>query len=164
MKGLNQALEEKNKHLDKIKVLEKRVIMLEQQNSSSEVTNQATYGDKYCQTESEGIVFCYECEFPADDFHDLGEHMLEFHFVGNCEECEESFTTKEKLQDHLVDEHNQGSNFQNINSENFNCSHCEQSFASIKDLMMHKKQQHVERISTCWGFAAGSCEFGLDKC
>ena len=44
VKQLNQALEDENKkHLDKIKGLEKRVIMLEQQNSSSKVTTQATY-------------------------------------------------------------------------------------------------------------------------
>ena len=132
--------------------------------SKTEVRTQETYENKHCQTESEGIVFCYECEFPADDYYDLGEHMLEFHFVGNCEVCDESFTTKEKLQDHLVDEHDQGRNFLDMNSQNFLCSHCEQGFASKKDLMMHKKQQHIEMVSTCWGFAAGSCEFGSDKC
>ena len=138
--------------------------MLEEQNSSSKVTTQATYVYKYCQTKSEGIIFCYECEFPADDFHDLGEHMLEFHFLGDCEECDETFNTKEKLQDHLVDEHGQGGNNLDINSENFSCNHCEQGFTSKKDLMMHKKHQHLEMISTCWGFAAGSCEFGSEKC
>ena len=60
-------------------------------NISSKVTIEKNYATNYCQTESEGIVFCYECEFPADDYHDLGEHMLEFHFLGTCEFFDESF-------------------------------------------------------------------------
>ena len=98
IKKLNIALEEENKkYVDKIKGLEEKVKALEKQNISSKVTIEKNYATNYCQTESEGIVFYYECEFPADDYHDLGEHMLEFHFVGNCEVCDESFTTKEKL-------------------------------------------------------------------
>ena len=30
--------------------------------------------------------------------------------------------------------------------------------------MMHKKLQHIELISLCWDFAAGSCSFGDEKC
>ena len=164
VKKLNLALEEENKkYIDKIKGLEERVKALENQKSSSKVTTEKEYATSYCQTESEGIVFCYECEFPADDYHDLGEHMLEFHFLGSCHLCDESFTTKEKLEDHLIDDHNQKDHADRI-SENFDCNFCEQKFANKKDLMIHKKQKHLEMINTCWGFAAGTCVYGAEKC
>ena len=54
--------------------------------------------NKFCQTESEEMIFCYECEFPAEDFYDFGEHMLEYHFDGTCKVCAETFTTKENFQ------------------------------------------------------------------
>ena len=169
VKKLNQALEEENKkYLDKIKGLEERVSVLEKQNTSSKNTTQKEYAAKYSQTESEGIVFCYECEFPADDYHDLGEHMLEFHFVGTCNLCDETFTTKEKLEDHLVDDHNQASDSEGpipeFTDTRFSCNHCEKCFSSKKDLMVHKKHQHKEMTNICWNFESGTCVFGAEHC
>ena len=31
------------------------------------------------QTESDDIIFCYEFDFPADYYNELGEHMIVFH-------------------------------------------------------------------------------------
>ena len=84
MKKLNEALEEENKqNLNRIKTLEERLVLFENERNSSDKSIKKKSADKHCQTESE-LVFCYECEFPADDFHDLGEHMLEYHFEAEC--------------------------------------------------------------------------------
>ena len=162
MKQLNEALEEENRHnLNKIKDLEDRLIQLESERNASD--KKKKFADKHCQTESE-LIFCYECEFPADDFHDLGEHMIEYHFEGECKLCDETFTTKEKLADHMSDDHQQDLTTQDLGSVKFICNHCEQSFASKSNLMVHKKQHHIEMIDTCWGFVAGNCVFGDKKC
>ena len=110
MKKLNEALEEENKqNLDKIKTLEERLVLLENERNSPNKIIQ--------KTESE-MIFCYECEFPADDFQDLGEHMIEYHFEGECKLCDETFTTKEKLADHLSDDHQQDETYQDLRFAN----------------------------------------------
>ena len=90
MKKVNDTLELDNvKNLDVIKILEDKNHSLENEKKSAsadfkESTNEGT------QTELERPIFCYECDFPAEDFHDLGEHMMEFHaFV--CKNCGDSF-------------------------------------------------------------------------
>ena len=30
--------------------------------------------------------------------------------------------------------------------------------------MKHKKNQHIDKVSTCWGFIHGTCDFGDEKC
>ena len=73
---INEALEEEIKiNIEKIKVLEEKVIFLEKQNNSFKNTASGEDVNEHWEP-----VFCYECEFPADDFRDLGEHMLEYHF------------------------------------------------------------------------------------
>ena len=154
---LNEALEEENKkNLDTIKILQERVCELEKKMIFTDPTSPKQGENKCSQTESDEMLFCYECEFPADDFHELGEHMLEFHFEGNCSLCDETFTTKEKLEDHKSEDHKQEVHFQ--------CNHCEQKFFNIGELMKHKKERHIESISNCWSFTCGTCEFSDDKC
>ena len=120
--------------------------------------------NKFCQTESDELIFCYECEFPAEDYYDFGEQMLEYHFDGTCKVCDETFTTKEKLSDHISDDHTQEESRSILSTDNFKCNHCEQSFSSKDNLMVHKKQHHIEMIDTCWGFISGNCTFGDQKC
>ena len=50
--------------------------------------------DKHSQTKSE-LIFCYECEFSADDYHDLGEYMIEYNFYGEYEWYDEISTSEE---------------------------------------------------------------------
>ena len=165
MQQINKTLEEENRvKLDRIKFLEERVIFLENQRKSSKNTVVGEYANKHCQTELEEPVFCYECEFPADDFHDLGEHMMEFHFQSACEVCDETFTTKEKLADHMSEDHEIEEKVKELSSHEIQCNFCEQKFTSLRNLMIHKKQQHLEQISLCWDFATGNCSFGDDKC
>ena len=51
------------------------------------------------------LLFCHECEFPADDLHDLGQHMYEDHMDDNekkldCHYCDETFTSKDGAMKH----------------------------------------------------------------
>ena len=48
--------------------------------------------NRSCQTKPGEIVFCYGCEYTAGDYHELGEHMVQHHFEGNCKICGEMFT------------------------------------------------------------------------
>ena len=62
------------------------------------------------QTEDEDILFCAECEYPADDLYSLGEHVGEFHsekVVDDilCSFCGEGFPSKEILTEHEVKNH-----------------------------------------------------------
>jgi hypothetical protein len=55
-------------------------------------------------------MFCSECEYPADDLTDLGEHMFEFHpekYMSkiNCHYCDDSFDNKESLMKHRKEAH-----------------------------------------------------------
>ena len=162
---INKNLEEENRvNLDRIKVLEERVIFLENQSKLSKNTVGGEYVNKHCQTELEEPVFCYECEFPADDFHDLGEHMMEYHFQSACEVCDEIFTTKEKVADHMSEDHKIEERVKELSSHEIQCNFCEKRFTSLRNLMLHKKLQHLEQISMCWDFATGNCPFGDDRC
>ena len=165
MQVLNKALEEENRNnVNKIKILEDRILSLENKNTSSAKQSLEDKLNKFCQTESEELIFCYENEFPAKDYYDFGEHMLKYHFNGTCRVCDETFTTKEKLSDHISDDHPHEENRPVLSSDHFKCNHCEQSFASKDNLMVHKKQQHIEMIDTCWGYISGNCIFGDQNC
>ena len=62
-------------------------------------------------TTGELILFCNECEFPADDLYDLGQHMYEYHSEdeGNgkiaCHFCDETFETKDSIMKHRKQAH-----------------------------------------------------------
>lgn len=139
-------------------------LLKESTNSTSECNDSKHLVDGESQTKSEDLVFCYECEFPAEDFHKLGEHMLEHHFNSNCQTCDEIFTTKEKLADHVMEDHNKEGLSQKSKIERINCNFCEKVFETTSDLMKHKKQHHGEKVSICWNFSIGTCEFSDHLC
>ena len=95
MKKLNDTLELENvKNLKVIKILEKKNLFLEINRKSESSVKELK--DDGTQTELDRPIFCYECDFPAEDYHDLGEHMMEFHAFA-CKTCAESFMTKKVL-------------------------------------------------------------------
>ena len=56
-------------------------------------------------------MFCNECEYPAEDIYDLGEHMYEIHSsryegeggVGfDCDICDDRFMTNLELIGHTL--------------------------------------------------------------
>ena len=56
------------------------------------------------------MIFCIECEYPAEDGYDLGEHMYEYHSERyqkklDCHYCDESFDTKNTLMKHRKETH-----------------------------------------------------------
>ena len=112
IKQLNDAMEEEiqnsdktiailekkeQKNLDTIKVLQEKVSALEK-NQKSSLTDTESISEG-TQTELEIPIFGYKYDFPAEDYHDLGEHMMEFHaFV--CKTCCENFESKESVDEH----------------------------------------------------------------
>ena len=172
IKQLNEAMEEdiqnsdktiailekkELKNLETIKILQEKVFALEKNKKSSlsdtELKSEGT------QTELEVPIFCYECDFPAEDYHDLGEHMMEFHaFV--CKTCGENFESKESLEEH------EPTHALNEETEigRLKCNFCENSFYAMRELMSHKKDIHGDKVSACRDFANGTCNFGDKYC
>ena len=50
-----------------------------------------------------------------------------------------------------------------LNLEIFKCKFCDKNFPSRKELMKHNKAYHLESVSHCWNYEAGTCEF-KDNC
>jgi len=44
-------------------------------------------------------------------------------------------------------------------TELFMCKMCDEKFLSRKNLMKHNKEMHIETLSDCWNFEAGTCDF-----
>ena len=42
----------------------------------------------------------------------------------------------------------------------FHCNFCNEKPNNIKELMVHKKKEHLEKVSLCWKYSSGTCEFG----
>ena len=79
---------------------------MENQNNSKELLQNAVG----VQTDSIKIMFCKECEYPADNIFDLGEHMFEFHTERyenkmDCHYCDDSFNSKDRLMKHQKEMH-----------------------------------------------------------
>ena len=58
----------------------------------------------------EDMIRCKECEYPADDIYDLGEHVYEFHGEHEknsleCHYCDEKFQSKRDLMIHRKEAH-----------------------------------------------------------
>ena len=82
---LYEALEKEN--IDNIQTISK--LKIELKKWKPEVTMHAE-----CQTEDADILFCEECEFPAETLYELGEHVGEFH-IGlriPCSSCPDIYT------------------------------------------------------------------------
>ena len=100
------VMNENTKHVDKIKQLESKVKTLE-----SEMEMYESQPKMARTTTGELILFCNECEFPADDIYDLGQHMYEYHSEdeGNdkvaCHYCDETFDTKDNVMKHRKKAH-----------------------------------------------------------
>ena len=56
------------------------------------------------------MIFCVECEYPADDAYDLVERMVEYHTEKyhqklNCHYCDYNFNDKNSLMKHRKETH-----------------------------------------------------------
>ena len=74
----NRSLEEEKKvHLEAIQLLEETVKVLETTAKKDKV--ETSTKEIQTITFETDITRCNECDYPADDLVDLGEHMYEFH-------------------------------------------------------------------------------------
>ena len=70
-------LREKEENLQVILMLEETIKLMEKKENAAKV-EQKSASIQTEVTEAE-IMRCNECEYPAEDIYDLGEHMYEFH-------------------------------------------------------------------------------------
>ena len=82
---------------------------------------------------SQSTRYCKNCNYEAKDQNDRDEHLDIEHTSPSYEGDEHTF---------------------------FYCNCCEKTLENKSDLMHHKKVTHSEKVSSCWHFAAGSCDFG----
>ena len=76
------------------------------------------------------IMRCNECEYPAEDIYDLGEHLYEIHTMEN-----------ESSKDTIA------------------CYYCDEQFETKSNLMNHRKIFHMEKVNLCSNFTEGNCHF-----
>ena len=173
------------KNLEKIKVLEDKVKVLEKENEV--YTSQPKIART---TTGELILFCHEFEFPADNLFDLGEHMYEYHSEGikggiECHYCDKTFETKDSVMKHRKEVHREkvkkcvyfSAGWCNYGDElcwfihqkneknqfeeeiEIKCKHCGKGFKLRSELMQHRKKHHSETVPVCTNFVNGNCEF-----
>ena len=162
LKALNDALEDENKKY------RETITKLEEKISSEKSHKYVDIVNSGCQTDDSDILLCEECEFPADTLYELGEHVGESHsgFRIPCNFCPDIYTSKEELEDHVIEVHNL---FQSEHSKQhqdiriFLCRFCEKNFKSKSELMKHNKCTHKEKLSACRNFETGTCYYD-DHC
>ena len=156
VKLLNEALEKENRdNMETISILKEK---LKKQNPVD--TNNTG-----SQTDDADLLFCEECEYPAETLFELGEHTGEFHTGLRipCEFCDDIYLTKEEVKHHenevhtsqipkgahaestgspnLCGEESQFSRDQRY-SEMLKCKFCDEEFLYKKDLMKHNKEKY----------------------
>ena len=162
LKVENEKQNEKNKHL------EEEIVKLGNEIKSS------TSQPNVVRTDSGDILmFCSECEYPAENIYELGEHMYEFHssrYEGErevcfeCNICNDSFITELELTAHIQKHHSELGSNDSIHTDSLACNFCEEKFIKHGDLMSHKKKMHSEKVAICWKFLAGNCILGDASC
>ena len=169
LKSLNEALNDENKNnMKKISLLEEKLSSC--QDRASKV--QRSQGS---QTDDADLLFCEECEFPAETLYELGEHVGEFHTGLRipCDFCSDIYVTHEEKTMHEIKEHKSKlSNYdpsppldpisQKV-EKTFTCKFCNNMFKTKHLLMKHSREEHEENTSKCWNFQSSECEY-QDNC
>ena len=187
VKDLQQAygaLEEINKKgTQLIENLELQVETLEKEmQSMKNIPKEKEMIFKQTQTETDVTFKCEECNFEGETERELGWHMGKNHRwpsekksedmdisdisedrPRNCEKCNYAAEDMYDLDAHTWTEHEELSYFES-GSKPFSCNLCEEVLQTKGDLMKHKKDEHNDKVNTCWKFDAGYCSFGDDKC
>ena len=188
-------VEQQKKNLEVIHLLEETVNILELNVKKSKVEKKDAVPKAVVvavQTEDMEIMRCNECEYPAEDIYDLGEHLYEIHTMENesskdtiaCYYCDEQFETKSNLMNHRkkfhIEKVNLCSNFtegnchfaeecwynhsEHIEAKTYKCSFCEQIFKHRSDFMHHKKKEHSKNVPICKNAVNEICHFGRNNC
>ena len=91
----------------------RQVILVEDlrnQIKDKEDTKEVVTKNMSTQSDTLDLMFCSECEYPAETIFELGEHMFEFHsedYVKQiaCYYCDETFETKDGVMKHRKRSH-----------------------------------------------------------
>ena len=127
---------------------------------------------KGSQTFSEEIQICCNiCIYVATCEEELNWHMEQEHDQSGdsffdkdfyCDICSKWFDTDSEMKKHRKD--HQKPKLLIIENDGLYCNFCEEKFFRKKDLMKHKKNAHIEKVSICWNFVAGTCDLGDKNC
>ena len=175
---------------DEIKAKDIKIDILEQKIESVHIRSKSSKSVSV-QTEDMEGMFCIECEYPAEDIFDLGEHMYEIHaedtdeYSESCYYCSQVFKTKSDVMLHSKRTHKEKvkpcQNYLNghcdytdidcwfshtksvdVVKRNFKCNYCEENFNIKTDFMVHKKKHHAENVPKCREEL--NCHYGAKKC
>ena len=165
LKKKNIALEEKNvKNMDTMNDLTRQLEKLKKVKDTKCIET---------QTETGLLLKCNECNFEGMNTRELSWHMSQNHGwpeeqksvdldssqgVRYCIKCNHEAEDMYQLDMHMWTEHDEDA------ESNFTCNICDEVFDEIGELMHHKKDDHIDKVSICWQFAAGNCSFGNEKC
>ena len=146
------------------------------------------------QTDDTDILFCEECEYPAEDLYELGEPMAKIHSVGRngicCNFCDETFETIDSVMKHTKKTHTDKVKQCILFSEGkcgfgdalcwflhevdgiislqeattFKCKHCDKVFQTRLGFMNHRKDEHSENVPACRNFLNQACVYGSSRC
>ena len=181
----DKVMEENKKNLEDIVLLEETIKLLRDQNLKK-ASNAVGV-----QTEDTERLWCIECEYPAEDLYDLGEHMYEVHaednseYTESCHYCGNCFKTRGDLMTHNKKTHSEKIQLCRNNLEGkcdfvesdcwfshdvkaqkssqlYTCNICKKTFKLRSDSMYHRKQEHKEIVPQCKN--KESCKFDNAKC
>jgi len=178
-------IENQNKNIEAINLLEETVSILETQLNISKVEKEVITVS--VQTE---VIRCEECEYPAEDMNDLVEHMHGSHPLDDykenieCTYCGGFFLEKNDLMFHIQQDHADKlpvctyfleerctwgescwfSHDQAKKLEGFKCTICGDISISKSELMKHRKIEHTRKVRQCKHETNGSCPFGSQLC
>ena len=178
-------MENEKKNIEVINLLEETIGVLETKLNISKVQKDVVSSS--AQTE---IIRCEECEYPAEDMHDLVDHMHGSHplddYIENikCNYCGDYFPAKSDLMNHIHQEHEDKvqvciyfledrctwgdscwfSHDQEKKLAGFKCTICGQKFLSKSELMRHRKLEHTRKVKQCKNDTNGGCLYGSKSC
>ena len=137
-----QLLQKENLEMgNTIKQLENKLAHLEEKTKTVEFES--------ISTQTVRILSCHKCDYKIDDVYELDAHRWIEH------EDDEPDTNIHTVEEGRVSE--------NITTQ-FNCNFCSKTYSRKSDIMKHKKQEHEEKVATCWKFVAGDCRFSDKNC
>ena len=71
-----------------------------------------------------------------------------------CDFCDNIFKNQRDLVRHKIEEHQQKGE-----TKRTNCIQC-----MYRKEFLERKKEHSDRVSVCWKFTCGECEYGIERC
>jgi hypothetical protein len=93
---------------------------------------------KHIHEKSDGMYQCKKCSFKRPHYSSVIKHVNQVHLklkVYQCEVCESSFVTSEKLNRHMK---------VHSSKREFECQHCGKEFKHSSDLNVHVQKKHTD--------------------